>query len=266
VNIHDVTRYFIHMAFDGSDYFGWQVQPNKPTVQQVMEHALSTLLERDIRVTGAGRTDTGVHASSFTAHFDLAPHPPLSGKSPAGLHDPGSDKFLFRLNRFLPPDIVVNKIREVPETMHARFSATYRTYHYHISSVKPLFQRNYCHYIFGKLDTETIGKCCEVILETSDFTSFAKLHSDVRTHICSVQHAAWITGEQGHRFEITADRFLRNMVRSLTGTLLEVGLGKLDLEGFRQIVEARDRGKAGTSVPARGLFLVDIGYGDQELR
>jgi len=266
VKIREVIRYFIHMAFDGSDYFGWQIQPRKPTVQQVMEHALSTLLERDIRVTGAGRTDTGVHASSFTAHFDLDPVPSASGKSPAGLHDPGSDRFLFRLNRFLPPDVVVFKITEVPETMHARFSATYRTYHYHISSVKPLFQRNYCHYIYGRLDTETIGKCCEVIRGTSDFTSFAKLHSDVKTNICSVHHAAWVAEEQGHRFEITANRFLRNMVRSLTGTLLEVGLGKLDLEGFRQIVDARDRGKAGASVPARGLFLVDIGYEDQALR
>jgi tRNA pseudouridine38-40 synthase len=261
-----MIRYFIHMAFDGSDYFGWQVQPHKPTLQQVMEHALSTLLERDIRLTGAGRTDTGVHASRFTAHFDLDPEPSPAGKSAAGLHDPGSERFLFRLNRFLPPDIVAFKIKEVPDTMHARFSATYRTYHYYISSVKPLFQRNYCHYIYGRLDTESIGRCCEVILETSDFTSFAKLHSDVHTHICSVQHAAWITEEQGHRFEITANRFLRNMVRSITGTLLEVGLGKLDLDGFRQIIKARDRGRAGASVPARGLFLVDIGYEDQELR
>ena len=254
------------MAFDGSGYFGWQIQPNKPTVQQVLEHALSTFLEQDIRVTGAGRTDTGVHASRFTAHFDLDRAPSSSGKSSAPFRDPGTDRFLFRLNRFLPPDMVVFKIEEVPDTMHARFSATYRTYHYHISSVKPLFQRNYCHYVYGKLDTETIGKCCKVILETSDFTSFAKLHSDVLTNICSVKRAAWITEDRGHRFEITADRFLRNMVRSITGTLLEAGLGKLDLEGFKRIVEARDRGKAGASVPARGLFLVDIGYEAQERR
>lgn len=254
------------MAFDGSGYFGWQIQPNKPTVQQVLEHALSTLLEQDIRVTGAGRTDTGVHASRFTAHFDLDPATSSSGKRSALFRNPGTDSFLFRLNRFLPPDIVVFKITEVPETMHARFSATYRTYHYHISSVKPLFQRNYCHYVYGKLDTETIGKCCEVILETSDFTSFAKLHSEVLTNICSVKRAAWIEEAQGHRFEITADRFLRNMVRSITGTLLEAGLGKLDLEGFKRIVKTRDRGKAGASVPARGLFLVDIGYEAQEQR
>lgn len=254
------------MAFDGSNYFGWQIQPHEPTVQQVLEHALSTLLKREIRVTGAGRTDTGVHASRYTAHFDLDPAPSSSGKSSTGLHDPGSARFLFRLNRILPPDIVAYKIMEVPETMHARFSATYRTYHYHIASVKPLFQRNYCHYVYGELDYKSISKCCEVIRETSDFTSFARLHSEVKTNICSVKHAAWIVEEQGHRFEITADRFLRNMVRSITGTLLDVGLGKLDPEGFRQIVQAKDRGKAGASVPARGLFLVDIGYGDQEVR
>jgi tRNA pseudouridine38-40 synthase len=238
------------MAFDGSNYCGWQVQPNEKTVQQVLEHALSTLLKTETPVTGAGRTDTGVHASHFIAHFD----------SFSEAYDPTSDGFIFKLNRFLPGDIVIYKIDQVPDDKHARFSAKYRTYQYHISSIKPVYKRNYSHYVYGELDMEAINNCCKVILETTDFTSFAKLHSDVKINNCSVTHAIWKKVEQGYLFEITADRFLRNMVRSLTGTLLDVGRGKLDLKGFKKIVEAKDRRKAGSSAPAKGLFLVDIGY------
>ena len=256
----DMSRYFIYMAYDGSDYSGWQIQPDKKTIQQVLEHALSMLLRQEIAVTGAGRTDTGVHASCFVAHFDVGSPGEARAKKKSPVTDPSSGKFVFRLNRFLPPDIVVNRIEEVPQEMHARYSATYRTYQYRISSVKPLYNRNYCHYVFGELDTAAIESCCSMILATSDFTSFAKLHSDVKTNRCRVTQATWKKVEEGYLFEITADRFLRNMVRSLTGTLLDVGLGKLDPEGFRKIVEAKDRGKAGTSAPARGLFLVDIGY------
>jgi len=255
-----MSRYFIYMAYDGSDYSGWQIQPDKKTVQQVLADALSTLLKQEIAVTGAGRTDTGVHASHFVAHFDmdLSGMAQKKGDTPVG--DPSSEKFVFRLNRLLPPDIVVHRIEEVPEEMHARYSATYRTYQYRISSVKPLYDREYCHYVYGELDTDAIESCCREILATRDFTSFAKLHSDVKTNRCRVTQATWRKVGDGYIFEITADRFLRNMVRSLAGTLLEVGLGKLDPEGFRKIVEARDRGKAGTSMPARALFLVDIGY------
>jgi len=255
-----MTRYFMHMAYDGGDYCGWQIQANEKTVQQVLEHALSTLLKQEIAVTGAGRTDTGVHASHFVAHFDLnssyQTDPGISGKSQL----PISDQFLFKLNRFLPPDIVVYKIFKVREDLHARFSATYRTYHYHISAKKPLFEREYSHYVYGVLDLKAIHACCDMILDTSDFTSFAKLHSDVKTNICMLSHAQWKEVDEGYRFEITADRFLRNMVRSLTGTLLDVGLGRIDPQGFKEIVEARDRSKAGTSAPAMALFLVDIGY------
>lgn len=246
-----MSRYFIHMAYDGSDYCGWQIQPNEPSVQQVMEHALSTLLKAEIPVTGAGRTDTGVHASHFIAHFDLG--------SPAA-YDPVSDEFVFKLNRFLPGDIVVYRIEQVPDDKHARFSAKYRTYQYHISTIKPIFEQRFSHYVYGELDIQAINSCCTVIMETSDFTSFAKLHSNVKTNICNVTLANWKSLEKGYLFDITADRFLRNMVRSITGTLLDVGLGKLDLPGFRNIVEAKDRGKAGSSAPAKGLFLTDIGY------
>lgn len=239
------------MAYDGSDYCGWQIQPKEKTVQQVLEHALSTLLKAKIPVTGAGRTDTGVHASHFIAHFDLG--------FPAA-YDPVSDKFVFKLNRFLPRDIAVCRIEKVPDDKHARFSAKYRTYQYHISSIKPIFDQNFSHYVYGELDMEAINSCCTVILETTDFSSFAKLHSDVKTNNCNVTRAKWKKVEKGYLFEITADRFLRNMVRSLTGTLLDVGRGKLDLTGFKNIVEAKDRGKAGSSAPAKGLFLTDIGY------
>ena len=252
-----MPRYFIHMAYDGTGYHGWQVQPNGKTVQEVMEEALSTLLKEDIVVTGAGRTDTRVHASYFIAHFDTSPPEKKEG-DPAS--DPEREGFLFRLNRFLPPDIVVYNIRRVPGEMHARFSATYRTYHYHISTVKPLFTRNYSHHLFGPMDMEEIGKCCRIILEATDFTSFSKLHTDVKTNNCNVMVADWKEVENGYLFEIKADRFLRNMVRALVGTLLDVGQGKLNSNDFKAIMEAKERSKAGQSAPPQALFLVDIGY------
>jgi tRNA pseudouridine38-40 synthase len=245
------------MAYDGTAYCGWQIQPNEKTVQQVIEHALATILRQEISVTGAGRTDTGVHASYYIAHFDVDPKP---GQASNSIPDPESEQLLFKLNRLLPPDIVVHKIYPVAADMHARFSATWRSYNYHISTVKPLFTRNYSHYVYGALDLIAIHECCELILVSTDFTSFAKLHTDVKTNNCKVMHAQWKELDQGYLFEIKADRFLRNMVRSLTGTLLDVGQGKLDVQGFKEIVEAKDRQKAGQSAPARGLFLVDIGY------
>ncbi len=244
----------MHMAYDGSDYCGWQIQPKEKTVQQVMEKALSLLLREEVSVTGAGRTDTGVHASYFIAHFDLEHADPNSPP------DPISNQFLFKLNRYLPPDIVVYKIWQVPMEMHARFSAISRTYHYHISTLKPLYNRNYSLHIYGELDLEEINRCCEVIRSTSDFTSFSKLHTDVKTNNCRIMDVHWKEEEQGYLFDIKADRFLRNMVRSLVGTLLNVGQGKMDCEGFKKIIEAKDRGKAGQSAPSKGLFLVHVEY------
>ena len=260
-----MSRYFVHMAYDGSAYFGWQIQASQRTVQEVLEQAFSTLLRQEISITGAGRTDTGVHASHFVAHFDLE-ESILNGKEhsqPSLL--PASEAFLFKLNRFLPPDILVYKIFRVKDELHARYSATYRTYHYHISSEKPLFNRAYSHYVYGELDLKSIDACCKIILDTRDFTSFAKLHSEVKTNICRVSQARWVALERGFRFEIKADRFLRNMVRSITGTLLDVGLGKTSPDAFLKIVEAKDRSMAGSSAPARALFLVDIGYPDGSL-
>jgi tRNA pseudouridine38-40 synthase len=188
------------------------------------------------------------------AHFDTSS--PI-GESSNG---PPPEQWIFKLNRFLPPDITVLGMKEVSEKMHARFSAISRTYHYHISMVKPLFDRRYTLYHYGALDTEKIRECCKVILETKDFTSFSKLHTDVKTNLCHVIRADWISLEHGYRFEIQSDRFLRNMVRSLVGTLLEVGKGRIGVEGFSEIVEARDRTRAGQSAPAKGLFLVDVSY------
>jgi tRNA pseudouridine38-40 synthase len=243
------------MAFDGSAYHGWQIQPNAKTVQEVLENALSTLLQQKIAVNGAGRTDTGVHASRFIAHFDI----PVLNTTPK-FHGPDDPQFLFKINRFLPGDMVVYRIWEVDAELHARFSASYRTYQYHISTIKPLYNRNYTHHLYGRLDSKAMDQCCKIILETTDFTSFSKLHTDVKTNNCHVTVAQWSEVENAYLFEITADRFLRNMVRSLVGTMLEAGLGKLDVKGFQKIADAKDRGKAGQSVPASGLFLVDIGY------
>jgi tRNA pseudouridine38-40 synthase len=243
------------MAYDGTEYHGWQIQPNGKTIQEVLENSLSVLLQLEVKVTGAGRTDAGVHASFFIAHFDI--HQESLASHFSGPDDP---QFVFKLNRFLPDDIVVYSIREVDPELHARFSALHRTYQYRISSQKPLFNRNYSYHLYGRLDMEAMNHCCEIILNTTDFTSFSKLHTDVKSNNCHVSKARWSELEGGYQFEIKADRFLRNMVRSLVGTMLETGQGKLDIEGFHGIVDARDRGKAGQSVPAAGLFLVDIGY------
>jgi len=253
-----MPRYFIHLAYDGSDYCGWQVQTNEKSIQQTIEIALSTLLGLEVSLTGAGRTDTGVHASYFIAHFDLSQH----GSDPdqEAKFDPLTEQFIFKLNRFLPPDIVIYRIWQVAPDMHARFSATSRTYHYRISRIKPLYNRNYSLYVFGELDTREIDRCCDIIRSTKDFTSFSKLHTDVHTNDCQIIEVAWKVEGNGYVFEIKANRFLRNMVRSLAGTLLNVGQGKLDSEEFKRIVLAKDRGQAGQSAPARGLFLVNIEY------
>jgi len=170
------------------------------------------------------------------------------------------DDLAFKLNRFLPEDIAIHAISKVDKEMHARFSATYREYIYSIRTSKPLFNRPFCYYFYGDLDLDLMNEACEVLLQYTDFTSFSKLHTDVKTNNCEIMEAAWSKHDDGYDFQIKADRFLRNMVRSIVGTMLEIGKGKMSLETFRSIVEAKDRGKAGTSAEAKGLFLVDIGY------
>jgi tRNA pseudouridine38-40 synthase len=243
-----MPRYFTELSFKGTRYHGWQVQPNALSVQEVLETTFSTFLRQKIEVTGAGRTDTGVHASHYVAHFE-------AGGLPFGPAD-----LVEKLNRFLPPDIALKSIREVDDAMHARFSATRRTYQYFISRVKDPFTLDTSYQYLWQLDVEAMNQAAEVLLEWEDFTSFSKLHTDVKTNNCRVMEAFW--KEEGTQlvFTISADRFLRNMVRAIVGTLLEVGRGKLTREGFIAILEKKDRGAAGTSAPPQGLFLTDIRY------
>lgn len=241
-------RFFITLSFDGTNYHGWQIQPNSDSVQQRLQEALSTLLRQPIEVVGAGRTDTGVHARMMVAHFDWEEL--IDGKQLA-----------YKLNKFLPQDIAVQEVRLVDEEMHARFSATSRTYHYFIHTRKDPFQQAYSWQVPFKLDFEKMNEAAKVLLEYKDFTSFSKVNTDTKTNLCDVKEAFWEEiAPDRWRFTITANRFLRNMVRAIVGTLVEVGRGRLRLEDVRRIIEAKDRCSAGESVPAKGLFLVDIKY------
>lgn len=241
-------RFFITLSFDGTNYHGWQIQPNSDSVQQRLQEALSTLLRQPIEVVGAGRTDTGVHARMMVAHFDWEEL--IDGKQLA-----------YKLNKFLPQDIAVQEVRLVDEEKHARFSATSRTYHYFIHMRKDPFQQAYSWQVPFKLDFEKMNEAAKVLLEYKDFTSFSKVNTDTKTNLCDVKEAFWEEiAPDRWRFTITANRFLRNMVRAIVGTLVEVGRGRLRLEDVRRIIEAKDRCSAGESVPAKGLFLVDIKY------
>ena len=242
-----MSRYFIEMSYDGTNYHGWQVQPNANSVQETLEKGLSTLLKSPVNVVGAGRTDTGVHAFYFVAHFDFEA-------------EFDTDDLAFRLDRFLPEDIAIHAISPVEQEMHARFSAVHREYVYKIRKTKPIFDRDYCYYYYGELDVDIMNEACSILREHKDFTSFSKLHTDVKTNDCEIMLAEWTEHEDGYDFRIRADRFLRNMVRAIVGTMLEIGKGKLSLEEFKTIIESKDRTAAGMSAEAKGLFLVDIGY------
>lgn len=243
------TRYFIYISFKGTSYHGWQIQPNSITVQNIIDNALSTILNERIVTTGAGRTDAGVHALVFCAHFE----------SMSGDHD--TDKNLvFKLNRFLPKDISVSGIFKVRSDAHARFSAISRTYKYYISKVKDPFLQDTSWYIYGNLDINLMNKACNLLVRHSDFTSFSRLHSDTKTNLCTIFNAFWEDADKFIVFTIKADRFLRNMVRAIVGTIIETGKGKISPEEFEGIISAKDRCRAGKSAPAKGLFLVDIEY------
>ena len=246
-------RYFITLSYDGTRYHGWQVQPNGDTVQQRLQDALSTLLRQPVEVVGAGRTDTGVHARMMVAHFDIEDNCQL-----LSIQARGWERVL---NKLLPPDIAVQDVCQVADDMHARFSATSRTYHYYIHTCKDPFLAAHSWQIPYKLDFAKMNEAARVLLEYKDFTSFSKLHTDTKTNLCDLREAYWeeVAGGQW-RFTITANRFLRNMVRAIVGTLVEVGRGRIDIEEMRRIVEAKDRQKAGESVPAKALFLASIQY------
>ena len=228
------------------------MQPNSVTVQKLLDEALSTILNEKISTTGAGRTDTGVHAKVFSAHFDSALSELAVRKN-----------LVYRLNRFLPNDISVSKIVKVIPDAHARFSALSRTYRYNISKLKDPFWDETSWFIHGTTDINAMNEACGLLLNYNDFTSFARLHSDNKTNLCRIFYAVWESSDSRLVFTIKADRFLRNMVRALVGTMVEVGAGKMNVKQFEEIILAKDRCKAGKSAPAKGLHLVDIEYPDE---
>lgn len=243
-------RYFVELQYNGSKYHGWQIQPNAVTVQEVLTKTLSTLLKEELNIVGAGRTDTGVHASYYVAHFDCKEISDL-------------DSLLFRWNRFLPKDIYVFSIQQVKDDTHARFSAMGRTYNYYLSLRKSPFNQLFTYKPPFEPDIQLMNKAAGLLLKTNDFTSFSKLHTQVNNNICDVQLAQWKQQNELLIFTIKANRFLRNMVRAIVGTLLEVGAGKITIDHFIKIIESKDRSKAGYSVPANALFLSDIDYPEE---
>ena len=240
-------RYFIELAYKGKNYFGWQRQPKQISVQEVLEEKLSVLLREKIDIVGAGRTDTGVHAKQMYAHFDYSGEIQL-------------EKFTFKLNSFLPKDISVYKIFKVEENAHARFDAISRAYEYHIHIGKNPFLSEGVFQIYHDLDLDKMNEAAKLMYDYTDFKCFSKSKTDVRTYNCDVMNAVWERKDNQLIFHVKADRFLRNMVRAIVGTLLEVGVGKKTIEDFKQVLESRDRTKAGTSVPAQGLYLTEVVY------
>ncbi len=241
-------RYFVTLNYDGTRFHGWQIQPHDISVQEELQKALSTLLREEIVITGAGRTDTGVHARMMVAHFDTA-------QSVDGA------QLAYKLNKFLPQDIAIQKIEPVSEELHARFSATKRTYHYYIHTEKNPFLRHDSCELHYPLDFALMNEAAALLLEYEDFGAFCKSHADVKTTLCDVTTARWVqTSPSTWYFEIAANRFLRNMVRAVVGTLIEVGRHRLTLDEFRKVIEGKKRTEAGESMPAKALFLEKIDY------
>lgn len=240
-------RYFVAFAYNGKNYCGWQYQPHSPSVQETLNKALSTLLRKPIDATGAGRTDTGVHATQMYAHFDYD-----------GQID--SDALTKRVNAFLPKDIVVYRFIPLHDEAHARFDATSRSYEYHIHTFKDAFINEGSWFNFHPLDVDKMNEAARVLFDYIDFKCFSKTHTDVKTFNCKITEARWEQHGNKLVFHISADRFLRNMVRAIVGTLVEVGLGKSTVQDVRNIIESRDRNKAGFSVPAHGLYLTKVIY------
>lgn len=242
------SRYFVTFAYDGTNYHGWQIQPNGNSVQEELQKALSTLLRESIEVVGAGRTDAGVHARHMAAHFETE-----------CLFD--CAQLAYKLNRLLPRDISVADVYQVDSNMHARFSATLRTYHYYIHTRKNPFLRHYSCEMHYTLDFEAMNQAAGHLLSVKDFGAFCKAHADVKTTFCNVTEAVWVKdGECSWHFRISANRFLRNMVRAVVGTLIEVGRHRMTLDEFDRVVASGNRSKAGESMPGNALFLEDVKY------
>ncbi len=246
-------RYFIELFYHGKNYHGWQLQPNAKSIQEVLENSLSLLLGTPISVVGCGRTDAGVHASQFFLHFDVE-------------KKLDEDQLKFKLNAFLPNDIAIIQIFLVNKDAHARFDATYRSYAYRISLVKDPFLVDTSWQVRqGNLDITKMNEAAKLLMEYKNFKCFSRSKTDVKTYNCTVSQAVWKKENNLLVFCITANRFLRNMVRAIVGTLLEVGKSNMSIEDFRSIIEGQDRTKAGASVKAKGLFLTEIGYPDEIL-
>lgn len=241
-------RYIIQCCYKGTNYCGWQIQPNAATVQETISKGLTHILRSEINLQGAGRTDTGVHATFYVAHFDYN----------STIKDPG--KLTDRLNRYLPQDIRIDLISEVDSEFHSRFDAVSRSYRYIISLKKNPFNLDTAYHLYRSFNISEMNKCCTILKKHKDFTSFCKLHADNKTNDCTIYNAEWIIDRDELIFNITADRFLRNMVRAIVGTMLDVGREKLSAEQFERIILQKNRCKAGFSVPAHGLFLSDIQY------
>ena len=240
-------RYFVELAYNGKAYHGWQNQPDAISVQETLEKALFTLLQVETPVVGAGRTDAGVHATQYFAHFDA--------DALGDLQD-----WVYKLNSVLPPDIAVYDLFKVTDQAHARFNAVSRSYQYHIVLRKDPFNFDAAHYVKNPLDVQKMNKAASTLMNYVDFKCFSKSKTDVNTYNCTITHAAWRKEGDKLVFYITANRFLRNMVRAIVGTLLEIGLDKIPVEKLDEIIESRNRQNAGTSVPAKGLYLTEIEY------
>jgi tRNA pseudouridine38-40 synthase len=247
--IRESLRYFIEIAYNGKNYHGWQVQPDAISVQEVVDRTLSTILRKEIKVTGAGRTDAGVHAKQMFAHFDY------NGNSIENFSN-----FIFRINSFLPKDISVQDVFKVQEEAHTRFDALKREYEYVISLQKNPFSEGTSYLIHQKPNVSLMNEAAKILLDYKDFQCFSRSNTDVKTYFCSINEAYWKEENSQLIFTISADRFLRNMVRAIVGTLLNVGFQKTTLEDFHEIIKSKDRTKAGASAPAQGLFLTKIKY------
>lgn len=245
-----LQRFFIELSYKGTAFHGWQVQPNAVTVQQVLDKALSTVLRQNIETTGCGRTDTGVHARQFFAHFDAV----------AAEEKIDESKTVQSLNGLLPLDIVVKSLIPVHPEAHARFDATSRSYEYHIHFFKDPFKSEYSWLLRDRLNVEAMNAACAILREYRDFSCFSKSHTQVFTNNCSITEARWEETGGGLIFHISADRFLRNMVRAVVGTMIWIGKETMPPEAIRNIIESKNRSQAGTSVPACGLYLTKVEY------
>ena len=242
-----ILRYFIEFAYNGKNFHGFQSQPDAASVQETLEKALSTLFRETIAIVGAGRTDSGVHAKQMYAHFETE-------------LELDSNYWTHKLNSFLPPSIVVYRLFKVADDAHARFDATSRTYEYYIHTFKDAFITDGSWYHSHHLDLDKMNEACKILFEYIDFECFSKVHTDVNTFNCKISEAYWKQSGNQLIFTITADRFLRNMVRAIVGTMVNIGLGKIEVADLRTIIESKNRGKAGFSVPAHGLYLVKVKY------